>query len=61
MKALKENINQTKIGEVKPKLKKTFTDLIVPMGIENLYYIENLLEQYLSNDKYFIIIFKHEN
>ena len=27
MKALKENINQTKIGEVKPKLKKTFTDL----------------------------------
>ena len=52
---------QTKNGEVKPKLKKTFTDLTVPMGIENLYYIENLLEQYLSNDKYFIIIFKHEN
>ena len=36
MKALKENINQTKIGEVKPKWRNKFTDLTLSISVIKL-------------------------
>ena len=51
MKALKENINQTKIGEVKPKLKKTFTDLTYSKANLDLMQVQCKMHNAMHDDK----------